>query len=797
MWLLFVFSCAYQAVTSTLAALAWTRMRKAETDALRSAEEHALRIEELGVIKGQAASRESQLLQCQTTLGVLQQTIAAKSKELGALGEHCTQLESELRRQTAQAEEKQSGEQQSREASAKQASELAELIAKHATELGARDAALQGLRTELEAKDGELATSHALCAELEERCNASRNVTAESQARASNAEQELQDCNATIERLRAEAETQIAEVAAWTARCTELEQRESAAREAVEEQRARAGKADLKLAELETTLERLQADMSERETRLATISERCKALEQEAQCEDASRQERSQQEQALAAELTARASGLEALLAISGNRLLEQETVIARLNGEASMREARAETLGARCGELEQELQREAQEREARLQREQAAERALVERAILLEKCCEDRMEELRERAATFESLENATAAKRAELEAAGQRIGELERWLLETKAREQECALLEAAERAGLSARIEELEVRVSDGLVELHREFDTTANLLRALQSIDLELEAARLRGAALGEELRARTDEQRSLAAAHCARTLELEGEISGCKLQIRALQDECADLAERFRTASDSKRQRDRDVEERDRRIVELDASLTALEITVRASDLQICADDELLGDLLEKRVAARFSTHGALRLEPLPELYLEGMAQGDLALALQGLLGDVDQPLSAVSVARLATRWRDEHAAWKQRPLECDVAYLWAEGIPLEVEAESPDLSVLVVAAAFVDGSRGLVSVETGERGSKESWLGVLRDLARRGMQVAPRIVVADGKLGIWDALDELGIECARQHCWNSKTTEVLGLLPKGRRAEASKILRAI
>ncbi|HUR28683.1 MAG TPA: transposase, partial [Planctomycetota bacterium] len=171
--------------------------------------------------------------------------------------------------------------------------------------------------------------------------------------------------------------------------------------------------------------------------------------------------------------------------------------------------------------------------------------------------------------------------------------------------------------------------------------------------------------------------------------------------------------------------------------------------------------------------------------------------LEGMAQGDLALALQGLLGDVDQPLSAVSVARLATRWRDEHAAWKQRPLECDVAYLWAEGIPLEVEAESPDLSVLVVAAAFVDGSRGLVSVETGERGSKESWLGVLRDLARRGMQAAPRIVVADGALGIWDALDELGMACARQHCWNSKTAEVLGLLPKGRRAEASKILRAI
>ena len=59
--------------------------------------------------------------------------------------------------------------------------------------------------------------------------------------------------------------------------------------------------------------------------------------------------------------------------------------------------------------------------------------------------------------------------------------------------------------------------------------------------------------------------------------------------------------------------------------------------------------------------------------------------------------------------------------------------------------------------LLVVLAALSDGSKVVVSVTSGYRESTESWSEVLRDLKRRGMN-APRLVIADGHLGIWGAL---------------------------------------
>ena len=65
---------------------------------------------------------------------------------------------------------------------------------------------------------------------------------------------------------------------------------------------------------------------------------------------------------------------------------------------------------------------------------------------------------------------------------------------------------------------------------------------------------------------------------------------------------------------------------------------------------------------------------------------LPELYLHGLALGDVELALRGLLGDA-APLSASSLARLTATWQAQHAAWQQRDLsDCKLVYLWADGV---------------------------------------------------------------------------------------------------------------
>ncbi|HXH81331.1 MAG TPA: transposase [Candidatus Tectomicrobia bacterium] len=65
---------------------------------------------------------------------------------------------------------------------------------------------------------------------------------------------------------------------------------------------------------------------------------------------------------------------------------------------------------------------------------------------------------------------------------------------------------------------------------------------------------------------------------------------------------------------------------------------------------------------------------------------LPQLYLHGLAHGDVDLALRGLLG-AGAPLSPASIARLKAGWQAEYEAWKRRSVaELEVVALWVDGV---------------------------------------------------------------------------------------------------------------
>ncbi len=60
--------------------------------------------------------------------------------------------------------------------------------------------------------------------------------------------------------------------------------------------------------------------------------------------------------------------------------------------------------------------------------------------------------------------------------------------------------------------------------------------------------------------------------------------------------------------------------------------------------------------------------------------------------------------------------------------------------------------------------------------------STASWLKVLRALRDRGIS-APRLVMADGALPIWSAVEQVWPEATQQRCWNHKILNVLDDLP--------------
>ena len=198
----------------------------------------------------------------------------------------------------------------------------------------------------------------------------------------------------------------------------------------------------------------------------------------------------------------------------------------------------------------------------------------------------------------------------------------------------------------------------------------------------------------------------------------------------------------------------------------------------------------------LEERFESRVLPLFAKRTQQVRDLIPELYLHGLAQGDFDLALRGLLGE-EAALSANTVARLKEKWQEEWAVWQSRPLEeLEVVYLWADGIYVKAGLEKEKAVLLVVLAALSDGSKVVVSVTSGYRESTESWSEVLRDLKRRGMN-APRLVIADGHLGIWGALCNVYPEAEEQRCWNHRIVNILAKVPKREQPTALLILRQI
>ncbi len=167
-----------------------------------------------------------------------------------------------------------------------------------------------------------------------------------------------------------------------------------------------------------------------------------------------------------------------------------------------------------------------------------------------------------------------------------------------------------------------------------------------------------------------------------------------------------------------------------------------------------------------------------------------------LAHGDFDLALRGLLGTA-APLSAASIAGLKASWQAEYETWKGRRLEdLEPVYVWADGIYVKAGLDKDKAAMLVVIAALRDGRKVVLAVDSGYRESTESWAALLRDLKARGLR-APRLVIADGHLGIWGAVATVFPEIAEQRCWNHRIVNVLDTLPQKLQSEGRARLTQI
>jgi putative transposase len=177
---------------------------------------------------------------------------------------------------------------------------------------------------------------------------------------------------------------------------------------------------------------------------------------------------------------------------------------------------------------------------------------------------------------------------------------------------------------------------------------------------------------------------------------------------------------------------------------------------------------------------------------------LPILYLKGISTGDFSEALAALLGKDAAGLSASTIGRLKDGWQDDYAAWLRRDLSARrYVYIWADGIYLEARLEDEKQCILMLIGATPEGQKELVGFTDGARESAHDWRDLLLDLKRRGLDLRPELVIADGALGFWKAAGEVWPKTREQRCWVHKTANVLAKLPKSQHPKAKRALHEI
>ena len=177
---------------------------------------------------------------------------------------------------------------------------------------------------------------------------------------------------------------------------------------------------------------------------------------------------------------------------------------------------------------------------------------------------------------------------------------------------------------------------------------------------------------------------------------------------------------------------------------------------------------------------------------------IPALYLKGIATGDLAEALEAILGENAKGLSATNIVRLKENWEKDFKEWQKRDLSNKrYVYFWVDGIYFNVRLNDERPCLLVIIGALEDGKKELVAIHDGIRESKLSWKEVLQDLKRRGLQWGPNLAIGDGALGFWAAIEEEFPKTRGQRCWVHKTANVLDKMPKAAQVNAKKMIHEI
>jgi transposase-like protein len=158
-----------------------------------------------------------------------------------------------------------------------------------------------------------------------------------------------------------------------------------------------------------------------------------------------------------------------------------------------------------------------------------------------------------------------------------------------------------------------------------------------------------------------------------------------------------------------------------------------------------------------------------------------EMFVGGMSQCDIEMALEKALGQFGLSKSAIST--LTDTLSQEYEAFRTRDLSgYDAAYLFMDTVYESIRRWGSKTGVLCVWGIWVDGRKVLLTLSTTKSESYESCLEVLRDLIKRGLQT-PVTIMTDGTPGLIKAIDAMWPRSLRMRCWFHKMQNLMQKVP--------------
>ena len=160
-------------------------------------------------------------------------------------------------------------------------------------------------------------------------------------------------------------------------------------------------------------------------------------------------------------------------------------------------------------------------------------------------------------------------------------------------------------------------------------------------------------------------------------------------------------------------------------------------------------------------------------------ELIRQAFLRGISTRQVGRVTEVITGE---PVSAQTVSQLTRVLDRAVAAFHQRSLGDDWAYLFLDGVWLKVRRSFGPQRVLLLVAYGVrrDGTRELLAFTRAKGESQAGWEGLLNDLFRRGLHGKNlQLVITDGCPGLARALETVYPRVRHQRCWVHKMRNIL------------------